>query len=177
MKRIALSFVVLITIGAGSLSAQGVRFGIGGGLLMPLSDYKTDNNAGFLVGADATLWLPGTPVGLRAEGEFSQTSHKARIGGHTTLYGGLAELVYAFGPKGSPVRPYILGGVGYLHAKETTNLASSSASKAAFGAGAGLALKLGTANTRAFVEARWQSFQSSTALTMIPIRAGLRFGK
>jgi opacity protein-like surface antigen len=177
MKRVALSLVALIAIaGAGSLSAQGTRFGIGGGLLMPLSDYKNADKMGFLVGADATMWLQGAPVGIRIEGDFSQTSHKNGVGGHTTLYGGLAELVYAFGPKVSPVRPYILGGVGYMHGKvEVTGLGSASESKAVFGAGGGLAFKMGTGGTRFFVEARWQSFQTSPSLKMIPIRAGFRF--
>lgn len=177
MRRITLSLVALIAIGGGSLAAQNVRFGIGGGLLMPLSDYKNADKMGFLVGADATLWLPAAPVGIRVEGDFSQTSHKNSVGGHTTFYGGLAELVYIFGPKASPVRPYILGGVGYMHGKvEITGLGSTSESKAAFGAGGGVAFKLGTGNTRAFVEARWQSFQSDPSLKMVPIRAGFRFG-
>ncbi len=179
MKRVILTLIALISIaGAGSLAAQSVRFGIGGGLLMPLSDYKNADNTGFLVGADATLWLPAAPLGIRVEGDFSQTSHKSGVGGHTQFYGGLAELVYAFGRKASLVRTYILGGVGYLHEKlDITGLGSGSQSKAAFGAGGGLALKLGTGSTRAFVEARWQSFQQSgTALQMVPIRAGFRFG-
>lgn len=179
MKRVALTLVALISIaGAGSLSAQGTRFGIGGGLLMPLSDYKNADKMGFLVGADATMWLKGAPVGIRVEGDFSQTSHKNGVGGHTTLYGGLAELVYAFGPTASPVRPYLLGGVGYMHGKiEVTGLGSASESKVAFGAGGGLAFKMGTGGTRFFVEARWQSFQTDPSLKMIPIRAGFRFGK
>lgn len=180
MKRVALSLVALIAIaGVGSLAAQeGVRFGIGGGVLMPLGTYKDADKLGFLVGADATLWFPTAPVGIRVEGDFSQTSHKNGVGGHTTLYGGLAELVYAFGPKASPVRPYVLGGVGYMHGKvEVTGFGSASESKVTFGAGGGLAFKMGTGGTRAFVEARWQSFQTDPSLKMLPIRAGFRFGK
>jgi len=178
MKRVAPSLVVLIAIAvAGSLPAQGMRFGIGGGRLMPLSDYKGADQAGFLVGADATFWLPAA-VGIRVEGDFSQTSHKNGVGGHTILYSGLAELVWALGLKPSRVRPYLLGGVGYMHGRfATTVLGTGTQNKVVFGAGGGVAFKVGTGNARAFVEARWQSFQTSgTALKMIPIRVGFRFG-
>ena len=180
MKRVALSLVVLLASAcAGSLTAQqGVRFGVGGGLVIPLGDYKDADKVGFLAGADATLWFPTAPVGVRVEGDFSQTSHKNGFGGHSTLYSGLAELVYALGPKAAPVRPYLVGGVGYMHGEvEFTGFGSASQSRVAFGAGAGLAFTIGTGGTRAFVEARWQSFQSDPSLKMIPIRAGFRFGK
>ena len=178
MKRVAASLVALITLAAGSLTAQqGVRLGIGGGLLMPLSDYKDADKVGFLVGADATYWLSAAPVGIRVEGDFSQTSHENGVGGRTTLCSGLVELVYAFSPKGPSVHPYLLGGVGYMLGKfETTVLGTGTQNKVVFGAGGGLAFKFGTSGTL-FVEGRWQSFRSNPSLKMIPIRAGFRFGK
>lgn len=178
MKRVAPSLAMLLTIAvAGSLPAQGMRFGIGGGELLPLNDYKRADRAGFLVGADATFWLPA-PIGLRVEGDFSQTSHKSGVGGHTTLYSGVAELVWALGPRVARMRPYLLGGVGYMHGRfATTTLGTGTQNSVVFGAGGGVTFKLGTNSWRAFVEGRWQSFQSTPSLKMIPIRVGFRFGR
>lgn len=177
MTRVAPSLVVLLTIAvAGSLPAQGWRFGIGGGPLLPLSDYRSADQAGFLVGADATVVLP-VAVDIRVEGDLSQTSHKGGVGGRTTIYGGLAELVWTPGPREARLRPYLLGGVGYLHGRfATTTLGTGTQNRVVFGAGGGVTLALGARTWRAFVEARWQSFQSTPSLQMIPIRAGFRFG-
>jgi hypothetical protein len=180
MRRVALSLVALISIvGAGSLSAQGVRFGIGGGLLMPMGNYKDSDKLGWLVGADATYWLMGAPVGIRADVQYSQTSEKSGVTPHTTkIIGGLAEVVYAFGMKAAPIRPYILGGLGFYNVKQTVAGLSGSTSKIGFGGGAGLAFKLGTGGTRFFVEGKYVSVATSnSSKTFLPIRAGFRFGK
>jgi opacity protein-like surface antigen len=178
MKRMVLAVLALASLaGAGSLAAQ-VRIGVGGGLLMPLSDYKTADKMGFLAGADATYWLAGAPVAIRVEGDFAQTSHKNGVGGHTSIIGGMGELVYAFGTKESQLRPYVLGGLGFFHAKvDVTGFGSASENKVGYGVGAGVALKAGSGSTRLFAEGRYQSVQTSgTSLKMIPIRVGIRFG-
>jgi opacity protein-like surface antigen len=180
MKRVALSLVALISIaGAGSLSAQGTRFGIGGGLLVPTGTYKDADKMGWLVSGDATYWLMGAPVGIRADVQYSQTSEKSGVLAHKTkIIGGLAEVVYAFGTKAEAVRPYILGGVGYYNVKIDVSGSSASESKVGFGGGAGLAFKLGTGGTRFFVEGKFVSVATSGSSTsFLPISAGFRFGK
>jgi opacity protein-like surface antigen len=180
MKRtvVAVAVAGLLSAAGSVVSAQNVRIGVGGGLMMPLSDYKTIDKMGWLAGADATYWLAGSALGIRIEGDYSQTSHKNSVPGHTSIIGGMAELVYALGTTASSVRPYVLGGLGYFHAKiDVTGLGSASENKIGYGVGAGLALKLGTGSTRFFAEGRYQSVQTSgSSLKMIPIRAGLRFG-
>ena len=182
MKRVALTLVALISIaGAGSLSAQGVRFGIGGGLVMPTGDYKTADKLGFLVGADATYWLMGAPVGIRVEGQYSQTSHKNGVDGNSKIIGGMGEVVYAFGTNKDQVRPYILGGIGLFNVKKTIPSLGidTSVTKVGFGGGAGLAFKLGAGGTRFFVEGKFVSVSTGggSNTTFLPIRAGFRFGK
>jgi opacity protein-like surface antigen len=179
MKRTGIVLVGLLSLaGVGSLAAQqGIRVGIGGGLLMPLGDYKTADKMGWLLGADATYWLAGAPVGIRIEGDYSQTSHKSTFitSGNSKIFGGLAEVVYAFGTKADQLRPYIMGGIGYFNFKESAS--GSSESKVGFGGGAGVALKVGTGSTRVFAEARFTSVSTSGgSTTFLPIRAGLRFG-
>jgi opacity protein-like surface antigen len=179
MKRVALSLVALISIaGAGSLSAQGVRFGIGGGLLLPLSDYKTGDKSGFLVGADGTYWLTGGQVGIRIDASYSQTSEASGVLAHKTkMIGGMGELVYAFGTDKAQVRPYVLGGIGLFNVKVSAGGADTSETKVGFGGGAGLAFKVGTGSTRLFVEGRYTSVKAfATTLPFIGIKAGIRFG-
>lgn len=179
MKRVALSLVALISIaGAGSLAAQGVRFGIGGGLLIPMGDYKNGDKAGILVGADGTYWLMGAPVGIRVAASYSQTSEKSGITAHKTkMIGGMGELVYAFGPNASPVRPYVFGGAGLFNVKLSAGGADTSETKIGFGGGAGLAFKVGTGSTRVFVEGRYMTVKPfGVTLPSLGVTAGLRFG-
>jgi opacity protein-like surface antigen len=178
MKRVALSLVALISIaGAGSVSAQNVRFGIGGGLLAPLGTYKDTDKMGWVVGGDATYWLMGAPVGIRADVQYSQTSEASGVTAHKTkIIGGLAEVVYAFGKRADGVRPYIMGGLGYYNVKIDVSGVSGSESKVGFGGGAGLAFKLGTGGTRFFVEGKFVSVSTSGgSKNFLPIRAGFRF--
>ena len=70
MKRIAFGILALLSVaGVGGLSAQDVRFGVGGGLVLPMGDYKDVDKLGWLVGADATYWLTGNAIGRRKSGE------------------------------------------------------------------------------------------------------------
>lgn len=180
MKRTIVAAVAALALSAvgSTLSAQGVQIGLGGGVLIPMSDYKTADKMGWLGGADATYWLTGAPVAIRIEGDYSQTSHKNNVGGHTSIIGGMAQVVYALGTKDASMRPYVLGGLGYFHAKvDVTGFGSASENKLGWGVGAGVAFKMGTGSTQIFAEGRYQSVQTSgKALTMIPIRAGIRFG-
>jgi opacity protein-like surface antigen len=180
MKRMALAVSVLALLaGVGSLSAQGFRLGIGGGVLLPTGDYGKADKLGWLAGADATYWLLGAPIGIRADVQYSQTSEKSGVAAHTTkVIGGLAEVVYAFEQKKDQIRPYIMGGVGYYNVKvDVTGGASGSESKVGFGGGAGLAFKL-SGGTRFFVDGKFVSVsRTGGSATFIPIRAGFRFGK
>jgi opacity protein-like surface antigen len=180
MKRTIAGVVAvgLLSVAGSALSAQNIRIGVGGGVVMPMSDYKDIDKAGWLAGVDATYWLAATPIGIRIEGDYSQTSHKNNVPGHTSFIGGMAELVYALGSSASPMRPYVLGGLGYFHAKiDVTGLGSATENKLGWGIGAGVAFKVGTGGARLFAEGRYQSVQTSgTSLKMIPIRAGIRFG-
>jgi opacity protein-like surface antigen len=180
MKRMVLAvFAVMCLAGVGSLSAQtGVRFGIGGGLLMPMGDYNTVDKPGWVAGADVTYWLASAPVGIRLDGSYSQTSHDG-IDGNSKIFGGMAELVYAVGTSADQIRPYVFGGVGFFNVKVTIPSASvdTSVSKVGFGGGAGIAFKVGTGSTRFFVEGKFVSVSTEGgSTTFLPIKAGIRFG-
>lgn len=180
MKRIAFSVLAVLSLaGVAGLSAQqGVRVGIGGGAQLPTGDYGNFDKMGWLIGGDVTYWLTGAPVGIRADVQYAQTSHKNNVDGNSKVTGGLAEVVYAFGTSAEQLRPYILGGVGYYSVKvEVTGFGSASESKVGFGGGAGVAFKVGTGSTRFFIEGKFVSVSTSgSSTTFFPLRAGLRFG-
>lgn len=180
MKRMVFSVLAVLSLaGVVGLSAQeGLRIGIGGGAQLPTGDYGNFDKMGWLIGGDLTYWLTGTPVGIRADVQYAQTSHKNNVDGNSKVIGGLAEVVYAFGTSAEQLRPYILGGVGYYNVKVTiTGAGSVSESKVGFGGGAGVAFKVGTGSTRFFIEGKFVSVSTSgSSTTFFPLRAGLRFG-
>lgn len=166
-------------VGVSLAAAQNVRFGIGGGLTMPLSDYKTIDKTGWHALVKADVAIPLSPVGVRVDGLYSQTDHKSPATGNTKLIGGLASVVYKI-PTGAPmVKPYILAGAGVFHVKQTfpsqPGTSEFSATKAAFAGGAGLSIGVGPVH--AFAEARYASVQTSgSTLPFVPVTAGLSFG-
>jgi opacity protein-like surface antigen len=183
MMRTVLAAAVVALLGSSGLAAQKVRYGLGGGLLLPMGDYKTADNAGWLASGDVTYWLAAAKgasgsVGIRADVSYSQTSRKGGTGGNTKVAGGLAEVVYSLGRPADPTRVYLLGGVGLYNVKiDVTGFGSASETKVGFGAGAGVAFKAGTGSTRLFVEGRYTSVSTSGSSTsFIPIKAGVRFG-
>ena len=170
MKRTLRGLVVMaLVLGAGRLSAQ--RIMVGGGLLMPMGDYKNVDKTGFL--GQAGVGFPAGPIGIRIEGDYGQTSHKSPTSGNTKIIGGMGAAVYHFKtPAG--VTPYVLGGVGMYNVKVTGSVAASE-TKFAFGVGAGLEMKMTAMSL--YLEAKYMNIATSnSATTFIPITVGLRFG-
>jgi len=173
------ALVAALVLAPSLLVAQGIRYGVGAGLLMPLGDYKTADKMGWVVGGDVTKWMTGGMLGIRVEASYSQTKEKTGVTPHSTkVFGGGADLVYAFGMSAAQMRPYVLGGLGYYNVKVAlTGGGSASESKVGFGVGAGVAFKMGAGSTRLFVEGKWTTVSTTGSSTsFIPIRVGLRFG-
>jgi len=180
MSRLCLTVLALAlaTVAAPTLRAQdhqpteGIRFGVGGGLLIPTGDYGKADQTGWHVLGLIQLPISGSSVHLRFDGLYGSTSHQSGFGsGKTTLAGGTADLLLHLGSRASSVRPYVLGGVGLFHISD-----GASESKFGFGLGGGILFGLGTMH--AFLEARYLSVQTSgSSLTFAPITAGLMFGQ
>src|SRR2546427_13265985 len=123
MQRRMLSLLaVCCTAVAGIAAAQtpSARFGLGGGVIIPVGNYKDADKIGWHGLGMAQFGLPGSPVDIRVDALYGQTTHKdigtTPVSGNTKLYGGLASVVYNIGPK-LMARPYILGGVAAHHVK------------------------------------------------------------
>ena len=171
MKR-TMRWLVMVALmaGAGRLSAQ--RIMVGGGLLMPMGDYKNADKMGFI--GQAGVGFPAGPIGIRIEGDYGQTSHKSPTSGNSKIIGGMGAAVYHFKSPAS-ITPYVLGGVGMYNVKVTVGSVSASETKFAFGVGAGLEMKMTSMSL--YLEAKYMNIATSgSATTFIPITVGLRFG-
>lgn len=184
MRRTLLAVVavgILAVVPAPTLSAQGLRWGVGGGLLMPMGDYNDRDKPGWIVGGGATYWLTGGQIGVRGDVSYGQTKHDGGFTGDTKIAGGMASVVYGLAPSTASARPFVTGGLGFYNVKvEFTGPGASSDSetKVGFGVGAGVSFKLGTGGTGVTVATRFTSVSTSgSSTTFLPIVVGLAFGK
>src|SRR5216117_1157832 len=70
MNRVLQSVITVVVVSlacVATVAAQGVRFGLGGGLINPLSDYKDIDKTGWHATLNANFAIPMSPVGVRVE--------------------------------------------------------------------------------------------------------------
>lgn len=179
MKRI-----VSVVIAAGavmmlattSAHAQ-VSLGVGGGVTLPLGDFKDVAKTGWHGVANVGYDMP-SGLGVRGDFFYGQNSFKGNADGKTKLAGGLGNLVYNF--KSASVQPYVIGSIGFMNVKGEASAGgltfSGSETKIAFGGGAGLKFKAGT-DSHIFVEGRYITVNTSdNNVNFIPITVGISFG-
>jgi hypothetical protein len=155
----------------GNQPTEGVLFGVGAGLVLPNGNYGTADNTGWHVMGLVQMPIHESPIHLRFDLRYGQTSHKSPASGNTKLLGGTGDLLYHFGDRRGSLRPYVLGGLGYYNLSD-----GSSTSAFAFGLGGGVLFGIG-ATMHGFAEARYMSVQTSGSSTsFIPITVGLMFG-
>ena len=182
MTRIGLGVVGALLLGTATGSAQGVRFGVGAGVLLPVGDYHSLDNAGWIAGADVTYWFAAGSIAIRAEGSYSRTGQRQGaccLADHAiVMAGGMVDVVYAFGKTADQIRPYLVTGVGlYNWRLSAPGFTTSSVTKAGFGGGAGVAYRVGRGSTRLFLEGKVTNVTvNGVHYVAIPIRVGLRFG-
>jgi len=186
MNRVLQSAVTAVVVSlacVATVAAQGVRFGLGGGLTAPLSDYKNVDKVGWHATLNANFAIPMSPVGIRVDGLYGQTSHKdfgtTPITGNTKLIGGIANLVYKIPVPAPIVKPYLLAGGGVYHLKiEATGpggTVDTSETKFTWNFGGGATFGAGPASF--FAEIRYVSIQESGGSTkFVPITVGVMFG-
>jgi opacity protein-like surface antigen len=177
--QLALAVAVASVAGVATVAAQGARFGVGGGVLSPMGDFKNLDKTGWhgLVRVDFSI--PMSPVGIRIDGLYGQTSHKAPFDGdgNSKGIGGLASLVWNVPVPAPLVKPYVLAGGGFFNLKTTVPSQSvdTSESKFAYALGAGVRIGLGPVNF--FGEGRYVSVQTTDGSTkFLPLTVGVLFG-
>ena len=180
MKQFGLVLLAaaLCVVAARPAMAQGVRYGVSAGVLMPIGDYGDVDKLGFVGGAGATYWLAGQPIGIRGDVSYSSTSHDgAGATGSTKILGGTASVVDALNPASAPASIMLSDGVGMYNMDFGGGIAKQT--KLGFGGGAAVAFKMGTGSTRLVVGTRYTtvSTDGTSRLNFLPITVGLTFGK
>jgi len=174
MKRVlpgTLALVVAALAGVSAVAAQSARFGLGGGLTMPIRDYKTTDNTGWHLFGKVDVGIPMSPLDVRVDGMYAQTSKKSPATGNTKLAGGTAALVWSVATAIPGLKPYVVGGVGLYD----VNAGGGSETKFAWGAGLGTSIGVGPLH--GFAEARYMSVHlSGTSVRFVPVTVGLSFG-
>ena len=165
MKSLAIA-AVIGTLGllatSNPLSAQGVW--IGGGATLPTSDYGDIANTGFLFTAGV-----GTPVGdqgvsLGVGGSYGQNNHELIDGDKTNLYGFMGYVEYDFAGRDAERTFYVLGELGVLWHKFSSNISpETTESGFAYSGAAGYAFPLGGVN--GWAEGRFTQASISDANT------------
>ena len=173
-----LALGVLVAVSAAPAAAQGpLSLGVGGGVTIPTGDFKDGVKTGWH--GLANLGYEGSSgIGLRGDFYYGENSGKG--GGKFKLAGGLANVTYTFAGGKSSTRPYVIGGVGFFNGKSDVTVGavtvSSSDTKFAWAAGAGIKFKAGS-DSDIFVEGRYVSVSTDKNKTnFIPITLGVRFG-
>lgn len=170
-----------VILGAQTAHAQGLSFGIGGGAVVPTGTYSDLFSMGWSATAVARLKPPVSPLGLQVDAFYNRFGLEGGLDGNNQVIGATANALYAF-PSASPVRPYLLGGVGLYNQKITVDDASGSESKFGLNAGAGFDFALGKANL--FADARFHTILNGSVDSetleeanayYIPVTLGVRF--
>ena len=182
MNRVLQSVIAAAVVSVASVAtvaAQGARFGVGGGLISPLSDYKNADKTGWHGMARVDFSIPMSPFGIRVDGLYGQTKHKAPFenDGNTKLIGGLASVVWKIPVPAPMVKPYVLAGGGFYNVKITIPSISKDTSESKFAYGLGAGVNVGAGPVHVFAEGRYVSVQTSgTSTKFVPVTVGVTFG-
>jgi opacity protein-like surface antigen len=176
-------------------STRPISIGIGGGVSVPVSDYKKSFDNGFNGQGFIRFNLPGLPISPRIDFTWQRLDMKdvetgvpgvGTVDGYNQILGGLANLTY--GLSAGPIRPYILAGLGVYNLKfqqESEDGGGSfdeSETKFGVNGGAGITFRLG--RIAAYLEGRidnvWTSDDQDVeenlkTVRVIPVTFGIVF--
>jgi outer membrane protein with beta-barrel domain len=183
MRRAALGFVAFwVTLAATAapvtaqkkdIKARGY-LGIGGGLAIPVGNYGDEAKTGWLANLIGGFTTKGGIFGGRADLMWAQNGI-VNAAGHERLLGLNADLVLTPGHRPANFHPYFLAGVGVFNARQSTTGVTGSETKLAINTGVGVQIHTGH-RTDVFLEGRFISIRANSALNLIPITLGLRWG-
>ena len=172
---------------APALRAQGVEFGLGGGVGVPLGDFDDDAKLGWHALAELSFVPEGWPVGIQFDGSYQSYSlEDDAIAGFSGLKDriimGTGNVVFKFkSSEESTFRPYLIGGLGVYNTRTTGEDIGEDLEGGAtdFGinAGAGFDFKAGGAGL--FIEGRFHNIfagDDTVKRRFIPITLGIRLG-
>jgi hypothetical protein len=168
-----LAAIALLGTGmTGTLAAQIRGFGqVGGGLALPVGDYK-DSGAKTGWVAQAAAGVAYGMMGGRISGTFMRNSLEG-TDEHFRVLGAMADFLLS-PSTGGQAAPYVLGGIGFQNAKASV-AAAESVTKFAWNVGAGVGVRVGSLGL--YLEGRFLSVRTSGGATnLIPITLGVLLG-
>jgi len=172
-----------VMLSAQAAHAQGMSFGLGGGVVVPTGTLSDGTSTGYTGSALVRLQPPASPVGFQVEAFYTRFGLDGGVDGHSRMIGGTANAVFAF-PGASMARPYLIGGAGVYNGKTTITGLGSSDSQTKFGFNAGAGFDFGVGKAKLYAEARFHAIMKGVtdpntgnekAAYMIPLTVGVRF--
>ena len=176
MKRflVAVAGLTLSAAVAAPASAQAtedlrtIRFGVQGGLSMPMGDFGDVAKSGFIIGGLVDARPASLPFGLRFNVDYQNWGVDSDlVDGSFNMFSGTAAAMFTV-PTTGGISPYVLGGVGMYSIGCSEDCDRET--EFGFNLGGGLNFNLGTMDT--FAEIRYHNVDDATFL---PIVFGIRF--
>jgi hypothetical protein len=148
-------------------------FFIGGGATVSTGEFGDYANTGWQALGGVELPLGNGPLSARVDAFYGRSSHQGDLGEGTKLPGATASLLYRFGT--SSIRPYLIGGAGFIsHKYDPGSSGFSAESESMFALAFGAGLGFGRGNVRFFVESRM--IRGSEETSYVPIVGGVTIG-
>jgi opacity protein-like surface antigen len=175
MKRLCGSIVVgaLVALAAATpAQAQSKFIFFGGGVSLPMSDFKDVDNAktGWIAQAGIGMDIGSKGLWADLEGFFGSNKVDDASGDKFNTIGGLAVLGYSFSTT-AKVSPYLLGGLGFVRNRFAPEVGEAdSQTNFAYTGGAGLGFRF-SPTALFYVEGRYIGGDTQ----FLPIMAGLSF--
>jgi hypothetical protein len=193
MRWLGLSVALGLVLPASTAMAQGssnssasvVKFGLGGGLAIPLGTFDDANKLGWQGMALVRFRPAGSPVGFQVDGNYMQMKFEGSPSvGKTQIIDGTANIVFTI-PTSDETRfkPYLIGGAGIYNIKANPDVGPS-ASVTKFGLNGGVGFDIGSGPAIFFAEGRFHNVFSGTinniggtsSASLIPVTIGVKFG-
>ena len=171
---------------ATSAQAQGsmpVKFGVGGGVNFPLSDFGDNAKMGFQGTALVQFAPQNLPVAFRVDGAYAQNKFSDALASSATGDGkfqniyGTADVVYTFKTaESSKIHPYLIAGGGVYSLKFKPD-AGASSTNTKFGVNGGAGFDMAAGGATVFIEGRFHSvFTEGSNSNFVPVNIGVKFG-
>ena len=173
----------------GTSGSSGRPFKLGGafGATIPLGDFSDAADLGYHLGGLIEYKPQAVPVNLRGEVTYHRNSLKdgafgdfPGVGGTSSLFGFVGNILIPFGDATSTARPYAIGGIGVYHfSRSSDDLPSGNKltnSSTDFGLNVGGGFTFNLSGFETFVEARFHSvFTENSNTNVLPISFGFKF--
>ena len=165
MRQRPVTLLAALTLATTPLAAQ-LGYQLGAGATIPMDPYSAYANVGWMALAGLSVAVPPSPLHIQIDALYGSNAHD--VSGTTILYGGLASARYAVGGGGGSIKPYLIGGVGYLMQDSP-----GGGDGGAFAWGVGGGINFGLGPLHGFAEGRYIN-RDDTAF--IPVFVGVRLG-